>query len=512
MKFIKRYFKCIIQRKLLLIVLLVIGFAIGLISAYKIYNPSHEYYTFSFECESIKEINIDSYNKTKQTITQKRDNSKYIVLNNYMYEVGSATSVEYNENKYLITINYEDKKEEVYGTLKKDIFKKDDKNYILIDDYYLYLYNGSVKSDGNYIIYTDGSLELKYEATSNLEYLYPYSSFDYVNTKKLNKTSYIKTEGDTNVLYVQQRYFNSWQQARRFMATFVSLNTINPSYLLTDTKTSSLNTAISKAVIPSVGGTNIYVWSIVGMSAMLVVDLIVVLVLVLIKKEEAIDKLEYDNENIFKTPFHKKYWTSQFKCFKSLKDVVFLSLLLAMMQIVRLIPLPSGFGNLGISLSAFFFAIIGLIYGPCVGFVIGVISDIFGFFVFPDGYPFHIGYVFQAALTGFVYGIMFYKTKLTYSKALFARLIINILLNAVLGSILWADVTNLSNDALKTYFLTLSLPKNVVYLIPQSVIMYLIFKALAPAFKALNIIDPRICDDINHTNKNIDDIIEKSEL
>ena len=136
-----------------------------------------------------------------------------------------------------------------------------------------------------------------------------------------------------------------------------------------------------------------------------------------------------------------------------------------------------------------------------------MISDIFGFFVFPDGYPFHIGYVFQAALTGFVYGIMFYKTKLTYSKALFARLIINILLNAVLGSILWADVTNLSNDALKTYFLTLSLPKNVVYLIPQSVIMYLIFKALAPAFKALNIIDPRICDDINHTNKNIDDII-----
>ncbi len=513
MEFIKRYFKCIVQRKLSLIIFLVIGFAIGLISAYKIYNPNNEYYTFSFKAENMSELSLDSFNSAKQTIVEKRDNTKYVILNNYWYEVGDALSTSYDDSKYLITIYYNDDKTlNVYGTLKQDIFESDGKKYIIIDDYYLYLYNGMVSKDNDYIVYTDDGLIINYKATSDLKYQYSYSSFDYVNTKKLNKTSYIKTNDDVNTLYVQTRYFNSWQQARRYMATLISIISDNPSYILDGVnETTSLSKAISKAVIPSVGATNIYLWGAVGMSSTLVLDLVIVLILVILKKEEAVDTLEYDNENIFKTPFHIKYWSGQFKCFKSLKDVVFLSLLLAMMQIVRLIPLPSGFGTLGISLSAFFFAIIGLIYGPSVGFIIGVISDIFGFFVFPDGYPFHIGYVFQAALSGFTYGIMFYKTKISFSKALFARLIINILLNAVFGSILWADVTNLSNAALKTYFLTISLPKNVVYLIPQSLLMYLIFKGLAPAFKALNVIDSRICDDINHHNKKIDDIISDEE-
>ncbi len=514
MKFIKRYLKCIMQRKVSLIIFLIIGFAIGLISAYKIYNPNNEYYTFDFKSTSVEELSLDAHNKAKQTIVEKRDNTKYIVLNDYWYEVGDAISTSYDKDNYKITIYYDnDNKKLQYGELKQDIFEFEGKKYIVIDDYYLYLYNGSVSIDGEYVVYNDGTLNINYKATSNLKYQYSYSSFDYVNTKKLNKTSYIKTNGDVNTLYVQTRYFNSWQQARRYMATLISVISSNPTYI-TDgiNETSSLTQAISKTIIPSVGATNIYLWGSIGMLGVFVVYLGIILVLVILKKEEAVDNLEYDNLNIFRTPFHKKYWSGQFKCFKSLKDVVFLSLLLAMMQIVRLIPLPSGFGSLGISLSAFFFAIIGLIYGPFVGFIIGAISDVFGFFVFPDGYPFHIGYVFQAALSGFTYGIMFYKTKVSFSKTFFARLIINILLNAILGSILWADVTNLSHQALKTYFLTISLPKNVVYLIPQSLLMYLIFKGLAPAFKALDIIDARICDDINHYNKKIDNIFVDEEI
>ena len=168
------------------------------------------------------------------------------------------------------------------------------------------------------------------------------------------------------------------------------------------------------------------------------------------------------------------------------------------MQVVRFIPIPSGFGNLGISLSAFFFALIGLIYGPSIGFIIGIISDIFGFFVFPDGYPFHPGYTIQAGLTGLTYGLLFYKTKVSFSKVLFARLIVNIVLNGILGSLCWGDVADLSREATRTYMFSLSIPKNVVYLLPQSIAIWLFFKALAPALKALLIVDSRICDDINH--------------
>ena len=187
-------------------------------------------------------------------------------------------------------------------------------------------------------------------------------------------------------------------------------------------------------------------------------------------------------------------------------------MLFAMMQAVRAIPLPSGFGNLGISISMFFFAIIAMIFGPIPGFFIGVLSDIFGFFVFPNGYPFHIGYTLQAALTGFTYGIMFYKTKISFSKCFFARLIVNLFLNAIFGSILWGDVASLNHDATMTYFYTVSLPKNIVYLLPQSALLYLVFKAVVPILKTLGYVDERISDDLSHpfriSNDEIKNIID----
>ena len=253
----------------------------------------------------------------------------------------------------------------------------------------------------------------------------------------------------------------------------------------------------SESVISNIGGVKMAPYAIGGAAAGLFAGFLFVLVLVIIKKEEAVDTLEYDNDKVYKTPFHISYWKKSIKELDSVKKVVTLSMLFAMMQVVRLIPIPSGFGNLGISLSAFFFAIIGLLYGPSIGFIVGLISDIFGYFVFPDGYPFHFGYTLQAGLTGFMYGVCFYKTKISYSKALYARLVINILLNAVLGSIFWGDVADLSYAATKTYFLTVSLPKNIAYLIPQSLLIYLFIKALMPALKSMGLVEDVIADDAN---------------
>lgn len=503
MEFLKRYFKCIYQRKILFVVLLVIGAAIGIIASYRIYNPEHEYYKVSFNATNVSDITKDSLQTAKDKIQEIRDNGKYVILNDYKYEVPGAISAEEQGNSKILITYIDDTTSVVYGALDTNVFVENGTEYIILDDYWLYPYGGELSSKNGAVILTSNGEVTTYEAVSDLKYHYSYSSFSYIRVKKLNKTSYVKSNFDgTYTLYMQQRYFNSWQQARRFMVRYISFIASDYTYILNDdsTPTTTSITTATKAsnILGEVEGTNIYIWALVGASAGIVLDLILVLGLVLIKKEEAIDHLEYDNEEIFKTPFHKKYWSGQLGAFRNIKSITMLALLLAMMQVVRTIPLPSGFGNLGISLSAFFFAIIGLLYGPSVGFIIGMISDIFGFFVFPSGYPFHFGYTIQAALTGFTYGIMFYKTKISFSKVLFARLIINMVLNAILGSFLWADVADLNGPAMRTYMLTLEIPKNAVYLLPQSILIYLVFKALAPAFKALGVLDPRICDDINH--------------
>ena len=503
---VKNYFKCLWQRRLLILVFILLGLGIACMSVYSIYNPSHEVYNVTFKSDTndydLNNLNKTSYVKNvKKKIQTERINGEYIILNDYYFiESANLTASNYKDSKgynhYKIVDQDNNVLYEDYG-----IYDRVEDGYILLDDYYYYtrgLYEISYKK-GEVTLKDKDNKITTLKASWNKEYNYSYSSFSYIKSKKIAKsTKYNINEDGSITISAERRYFNSWQQARRFISRMAKdLSSGNVTYLRGDTYVKSdSKTKMNESIVSEAGGVKMLPFAFIGAASGFGVSLIVLLILLIVKKEEAIDNLEYDNKDIYKYPFHKSYWLQSFKELNDIKKVVVLAMLFAMMQVVRLIPLPSGFGNLGISLSAFFFAVIGLLYGPSVGFMIGAISDIFGYFVFPDGYPFHIGYTLQAALSGFTYGICFYKTKINYSKALFARLIINIFLNAVLGSICWADVADLSHSAARTYFLTLSLPKNIAYLIPQSVLIYLFIKALAPALKALGIMDSRIADDV----------------
>ena len=79
-----------------------------------------------------------------------------------------------------------------------------------------------------------------------------------------------------------------------------------------------------------------------------------------------------------------------------------IAMLFALMLVCKLIPIPGGFGSLGIGFTYLFFSVTCMIYGPVYGFVIGAVLDILGFFMPNGGGPiFHLGYTLQTALTGF---------------------------------------------------------------------------------------------------------------
>ena len=521
MEFIKRFFKCLWQKKIMMIVIIISVMALGLLISHQFYNPSHEYYKISFKTDTNfnNNITVNDVKNIKNILMNERNNTGYYILNNYKYDItgyDNTKEIIYDEEKETIQIYYIDQAKYIttYGRFNGEVYNEDGKDYILLDDYWLYIKVDTFeKIDNNTFKFGEDI----YYCNCDLNYKYLFSSFEYVDSKNVAETSYFKEEDGYYSLYMQRRYFNSWQQARRFIVNMINDKCENVTYLLKDGSDllksdnitpANYKTAIKSDVIIELGGTNIYFWMMIGGVSGLGIILLLTLIFVLIKKENAIDNLEYDNEKIFKTPFHKKYILSQFGILKNVKNIAVLAMLFAMMQAVRAIPIPSGFGNLGISLSMFFFSIIAMIYGPIPGFFIGILSDIFGFFVFPNGYPFHIGYTLQAALTGFTYGIMFYKTKLSFSKCFFARLIINLFLNAIFGSILWGDVALLNHDATMTYFYTISLPKNIVYLLPQSLLLYLVFKAVVPILKTTGYIDDRISDDFIHPFKISDAEIE----
>ena len=246
---------------------------------------------------------------------------------------------------------------------------------------------------------------------------------------------------------------------------------------------------------------NSWIFSLYGLLITLLMELLISFIFLKFKKNNKNINFIYDNDEIFATCFHKKFWKLSAKSLIKVKDITTIAMLFALMLLSKLIPIPSGFGNLGLSFTYLFFAIISLIYGPIYGFIIGIFSDIIGYFM-PNGGggTFNLGYTLQAALSGFIYGICFYRTKVSFTKVLFSRFLINIFMNAIYGSFLFIFVAYYSDgmtlvnylEHVKYYFLLLSLPKNILYLLPQSVLLYYVIKIINPLLARFKLIDQRL--------------------
>ena len=310
------------------------------------------------------------------------------------------------------------------------------------------------------------------------EHKYPYSDYSYVNIEALSKNIEIREENDYYKISVLQKMFNSKEQARRFLKNVIeNKNVINESTVTYVSKDILIDDYVisNNYLIPSF---------IIGF---ITISLIFVL-LYLFHKDFYNVNIYYDNINMYRTPFHLSYWKDQFKWLHSIKDMVMLSILFALMKVVGFITLPSGFSNLGIGITYLIFSLIGMIYGPANAFIIGILSDIIGFAMGQSGTVFHIGYTLNAALAGMSYGLALYKTNINFSKMFMSRLFVNLFVNVFLGSIWWAQVQSLTFEKMQIYMLFTSLPKNLVYLLPQTILMFVFIKAISRPLLDLNII------------------------
>lgn len=227
-----------------------------------------------------------------------------------------------------------------------------------------------------------------------------------------------------------------------------------------------------------------------GLSCILGFVVLVLAYALYYKKHPNIEERIYDNDNLFRTPFHKKYWRYAINSVKKIKvfDMCLIAVLFALQLCLKLVSLPSGFSNLGIGLTYLVFATIAMIYGPIWGLIIGFLSDVIGFYIVPSGGVFHLGFTLQAMLSGFLYSICLYKTDLRFSKVLLCRLVINILINGIYGAILMSTILGFDFNGTLTYILSVALPKNIIYLFPQSILLYYFLKGLCPVLKRRNII------------------------
>lgn len=309
-----------------------------------------------------------------------------------------------------------------------------------------------------------------------------YESVDIKSISQEKGLTIKEVDEDTYLITSYSRYYQSFLSSSTTKSKSF-LNEYLATYIGKDNITFS-----NKEIIQTIDYLNSYLWS--AMATL--ISLIPLTVIIGLPKEKE-QKDFYDNEETFKTPFHKQYWTDSLSFLKNTKSITTLSMLFALMLASKLITLPSGFGNLGLSFAYLFFSTIGLIYGPIAGLLIGFLSDILGFFIFDaSGESFFIGYAFQAMITGFIYGIMFYRTKISFKRILIARVLVSVIANILIGSFCYGFIKNFNFYQTLLYMITLSLPKNILFLIPQSLLLFIVFKGVIPILSKFKYIDPKI--------------------
>lgn len=208
----------------------------------------------------------------------------------------------------------------------------------------------------------------------------------------------------------------------------------------------------------------------------LLIEVIVILSIYIIKKNK-IQILKYS------------YWQSSRNEMKNVKKLCTISIIFSLQIVAGMVSLPSGFATLGIGLSYLFQAVNCFLFGPVIGIMVGGVGDLIGYAIDPSPYGFFFPYTINAILACLTYGLCFYKTKVTFFKVLISRIIINLFINVVLGSIWWGMVIGLTKEQSLSYALYISLPKNLLYLIPQTLVLFLVIKGCADIFYRNNYIE-----------------------
>ena len=76
--------------------------------------------------------------------------------------------------------------------------------------------------------------------------------------------------------------------------------------------------------------------------------------------------------------------------------------------------------------------IVAMLYGPVPASIVGACSDIIGYMLAPKG-AYIPGFTISMILIGTVYGLSFYKEKLTLPRVIITELIVSVFINIILG-------------------------------------------------------------------------------
>lgn len=168
----------------------------------------------------------------------------------------------------------------------------------------------------------------------------------------------------------------------------------------------------------------------------------------------------------------KEQFINSSKELKSLKNVILISLLLALSTAIGSFTLA--FGNyIKIGFSSLVNEFAYMLFGPAVGIIFGMLSDILNYIVKPTG-AFFPGFTLNAMIAGMIYGIILYKKNITFKRVFVAKLIVTLVVNLGLTTF-WLCI--MYGNSFMAIF-PLRCIKNFIMLPINSILLFTLIKCL----------------------------------
>jgi len=191
---------------------------------------------------------------------------------------------------------------------------------------------------------------------------------------------------------------------------------------------------------------------------------------------------------LYRMPFFAAYWREGLADSHKVKQLVFAALMIAMARALSLIPsIPIAHTKLSFGFLAR--ALCALVCGPVLGMIYGFSEDILGYILQPQG-EFFFGYTLSTMAGVLVYALCFYRARITVWRLTLANLLVNVLVNAVLGS-LW---TMMIRGGGYWGWFVVSLSKNLATIVPKVLLLYILFQALLPILQRAGIMPRQLSD------------------
>jgi len=179
------------------------------------------------------------------------------------------------------------------------------------------------------------------------------------------------------------------------------------------------------------------------------------------------------------SPFSAEFWRESAREFKKVRSLALAALFAALgVALASLfIPLPV-LGGQRIYFQFLVYALGAMLYGPLMGTAVGIVGDLVGVMLFPSG-AYFVGYTITAAVNGFLYGLFFYRSRLSVLRIAVGKLSVNLIANVFLNG-LWSAI--LAGNGLLVLMLA-RLPKNLLLLPVEVLLICLVFGILIPVLK-----------------------------